>query len=152
MKNSIIIFSFIAGCIFLSSCNKEDMNEKNKYPDPIKIELSNTEMQIADDSQNFAGHLFSVVYELMADDPQSENIAISPLSLNMALAMVWNGANGETKQAIQQAMGMGSYPESEVNAYFKKLRESFIATDPTVKLAIANSIWTRKNFPVKQGF
>jgi len=68
------------------------------------------------------------------------------------LAMVWNGANGETKQAIQQAMGMSDYPQSEVNDYFKKLREDFVKTDPTVKLAIANSIWTRQGFPVKTVF
>jgi serpin B len=70
----------------------------------------------------------------------------------MALAMVWNGANGETKSAIQKAMGMDNYKPEEVNAYFKKLREAFIKTDPTVKLAIANSIWSRKNFPVKSEF
>jgi len=93
--------------------------------------------------------LFSTIYGLQTND---ENIAISPLSLNMALAMVWNGANGETKQAIQQAMGMGDYQQSEVNDYFKKLREAFVKTDPTVKLAIANSIWSRQGFPVKSSF
>ena len=95
MKNSIIFLSFIAGCIFLPSCSSSDEPENN-YPDPIKIDLSEVELQMTGESQNFAANLFSVIHELKLNDPESENIAISPLSLNMALAMVWNGANSET--------------------------------------------------------
>jgi len=148
MKNSLIVVCFLATSVILSTCSK-DNEQGNNSPDPIKIDLSATELKMANENQGFAFNLFSVVHELQADD---ENIVLSPLSLNMALAMVWNGAKGETKQAIQEAMGMGNYPQSEVNGYFKKLREAFIKTDPTVKLAIANSIWSRQGFPVKNGF
>jgi serpin B len=148
MKHLFIVLSFIAGSIILFACNNNE-EEKNNSSDPIKIELSETELQMTNESQNFAANLLSVVNNLQATD---ENIVLSPLSLNMALAMVWNGANGETKQAIQQAMGMGDYPQSEVNDYFKKLRDALVKTDPTVKLAIANSIWSRQGFPVKQSF
>jgi len=149
MKNLIFVLGFLAAGIFLTACKNESEPGKNSTQDPIKIDLSATELQIADESQNFAANLFSVIHELNTND---DNIVISPLSLNMALAMVWNGANGETKQAIQQAMGMGDYPQSDVNSYFQKLREDFVKTDPTVKLAIANSIWTDQGFPVKQSF
>ena len=148
MKNSLIVVCFLATSVILSTCSK-DNEQGNNSPDPIKIDLSATELKMANENQGFAFNLFSVVHELQADD---ENIVLSPLSLNMALAMVWNGAKGETKQAIQEAMGMGNYPQSEVNGYFKKLREAFIKTDPTVKLAIANSIWSLLGFPVKNGF
>ena len=149
MKNSIFVLSFLIVGIFLTACENETGQGNNNSPGPIEINLSATELQMAGESQNFAANLFSVINGLKAND---ENIVISPLSLNMALAMVWNGANGETKQAIQQAMGMGDYPQSDVNDYFKKLREDFVKTDPTVKLAIANSIWTDQDFPVKQSF
>ena len=152
MKNFLLVLSGLVAGIFLSACNNENEPGKNNYSDPIQINLSTTEFRMAEESRNFAAGLFSVVHELQTNDSESENIAISPLSLNMALAMTWNGADGETKQAIQEAMGMGDYPQSEVNDYFKKLRETFVKTDPTVKLAIANSIWTRQGFPVKSGF
>ena len=149
MKNLNFVLCFLAAGILLTTCKNETDPEKNSAQDPIVIDLSTTELQMANESQDFAANLFSAIYDLNAN---SENIAISPLSLNMALAMTWNGANGETKQAIQQAMGMGDYPQSEVNGYFQKLREDFLKTDPTVKLAIANSIWTDQGFPVKQSF
>ena len=148
MKNLLIVSCFLATSVILSTCSK-DNEQGNNYPDPIKINLSATELKMANENQSFAFNLFSVVHELQADE---ENIALSPLSLNMALAMAWNGAKGETKQKIKEAMGMGNYPQSEVNKYFQKLREAFIKTDPTVKLAIANSIWSRQGFPVKTGF
>jgi len=143
-----VAFCILIISIFLGACSDEDSG-KNNNQDPIRISLSISELKMVDEGQNFAPNLFSVIHELQTND---ENIVISPLSLNMALAMVWNGANGETKEAIQKAMGMGNYPQSEVNDYFKKLREAFIKTDPTVKLAIANSIWSKKGFPVKTSF
>jgi len=149
MKNSIIVLSFLAVGICLPSCKNDNESGNSTYPDPIKIDLSTTEVQMANESQDFAVNLFSAIHELESND---DNIVISPLSLNMALAMVWNGANGETKQAIRQAMGMGDYQQSDVNDYFHKLREDFVKTDPTVKLAIANSIWTDQGFPVNQSF
>jgi serpin B len=137
----------IAG-IFLSSCSGES-NPRETFREPIRIELTDAEQQLASEGSTFAATLFSSILE---KEKTSENLVISPLSLNMAMAMVWNGANGETKQAIQQAIGMSDYAESEVNAYFKKLREAMVKTDPTTKLAIANSIWTRMGFPVKADF
>jgi serpin B len=150
MKSLIIKLSVFMGVVFLSACsNNNGSDEKTSYTDPIKIDLSATELQMTNESQNFAANLLSIVNDLQTND---ENIALSPLSLNMALAMVWNGANGDTKQAIQKAMGMDDYPQSDVDDYFKKLREDLVKTDPTVKLAIANSIWTRLGFPVKSSF
>jgi hypothetical protein len=70
---------------------------------------------------------------------------ISPLSLSMALAMTWNGADGETKAVMQKVLKLDGYTDQEVNEYYEKLREALLKTDPSTKLAIANSIWTNKN-------
>ncbi|GHV09192.1 serpin [Bacteroidia bacterium] len=148
MKKTILLLSVWA-TLFLFSCGSSAIEENNTTNPPIKINLSETEAQIQNERSAFAANLFSTINK---EEPEKENIVISPLSLNMALAMVWNGAKGETQEAIQNAMGMGDYPSSEVNNYFKKLRETFLKTDPLVQLSIANSIWTRKGFPVKPSF
>ena len=98
---------------------------------------------------HFSMNFFATAYEELSSD---ENIVLSPLSLNMALAMVWNGANGETRQGIQQAMGMQNYSQAEVNSYFLNLRNDLITADPNVKLTLANSIWYDNGFPVKNDF
>ena len=66
----------------------------------------------------------------------------------MALAMTWNGSANDTKRGMQKTLNMSGMTDQEVNNYFKKLKESFEKTDPSTKLAIANSIWTNKNIPV----
>ncbi|MDR3339249.1 MAG: serpin family protein [Candidatus Symbiothrix sp.] len=147
MKNLVLSLLALTG-LFLSACDN-DSNEGTTFQEPIKINLSGSEIQMANEGNAFAAKLFSAIHE---NEAEKENIVISPLSLNMALAMAWNGAGGETKQAIQKAMGMSEYPQTEVNAYFQKMREALLKTDPTVKLAIANSIWSRTGFPVKPDF
>jgi serpin B len=140
---AIILFPIV-----LLSCS-ENGNEAKELSKPITINLSDKEFRLATEGKTFAWNFFSTAYEQFNED---ENIVLSPLSLNMALAMTWNGANGETRQAIQQAMGMGDYSPSEVNEYFKKLREAILKTDPTTQLALANSIWYDNKFPVKPDF
>jgi serpin B len=147
MKKNIYI-STIFCCILLTACEK-NMSDISKS-EPLKIALTQNEVQMVAENNNFAVDFFTTLYNDVKDD--KENIIVSPFSLSIALAMVWNGAENETKQAIQEAMGMGSYPQSEVNSYFNKLVEAFLSTDPSTKLAIANSIWTGSGFPVHQSF
>ncbi|MDR2804289.1 MAG: serpin family protein [Dysgonamonadaceae bacterium] len=145
----LILFWATLMSILLFSCDENSNGNEDTLSSPIIISLSDAEIQMKDGGNHSAMNLFSIIHELQDND---ENIVFSPLSLNMALAMVWNGAGGETKQAIQKTMGMNDYSPKEVNEYFKKLRESFIKTDPTVQLAIANSIWYHQDFSVKDDF
>jgi len=108
-----------------------------------------SEAEMTKSINHFSMEFFATAHEELNAD---ENIVLSPLSLNMALAMVWNGANGETRQGIQQAMGMQNYSQEEVNNYFLNLRDDLTTVDPDVKLALANSIWYDNGFPVKTDF
>jgi len=144
MRN--LIFAFFA-IIALTQCNSDE--SKTILSEPIKVELTSTEQQIADEGLSFSMRLFS---EVLKESGGVDNVIVSPLSLNIALAMVWNGADGETRKAIQEAIGMSQFHADEVNEFFKKLKDALLQTDPTTKLAIANSIWTHTNFPVKQTF
>lgn len=68
-----------------------------------------------------------------------ENVLLSPASAQMALAMVANGANGQTKTEMEQVLA-GGMPMEELNVflynYLLGLREG-----DSVKMA--NSIWFR---------
>jgi serpin B len=147
MKKTVALLSTLS-VVFLFSCD-ENSNNNGNLPEPIRIQLSEAEAQMTKSGNTSAMNFFSVVHEL---EEGAENIILSPMSLNMALAMLLNGANGETGQSIQQIMGAGDYSPAEVNGYFKKLRETFAKTDPSTQLALANSIWYRLNLQVKPDF
>jgi serpin B len=50
-------------------------------------------------------------------------------------------------------MGMKDFPETEINAFFRKLKDGLTSTDSSLSLAIANSVWYDKNrFLIKNDF
>ena len=80
-----------------------------------------------------------------------ENICLSPLSAQFAMAMVANGAEGKTRTEILDAMQFGN----NANANSRKLLDDI--SEKTVwnehgDVRIANSIWIKEGFDVSQEF
>jgi serpin B len=73
----------------------------------------------------------------------STNIAISPLSLSLALQVLYNGAVGPTQQRIAEALQLGSLTTQQVNDGNAALQASLINADAQVQLKVANSLWVR---------
>jgi len=121
--------------------------EPVKYKPYTPIELTNQEMQKAGTDNQFAWKIFKKVSEL-----NGKNTFFSPLSLNMALGMLYNGASGETRTEMAEALGMADFTETEINEYYLKMTSALQESDPLTGLSIANSIWYRSGFPVKQPF
>ncbi len=148
MKKGIFFLIVLFTTIF-SSCEKSD---PQTVTEPITIQLNTSETKIAESDKDFSLEFFSRAYEQNAKGAKKENIMISPFSLSTALAMVWNGANGETRTAIQNTLGLENYTSDELNGYYKKMKDALLSTDPSVRLAIANSIWYRKGAMVNDEF
>jgi serine protease inhibitor len=69
------------------------------------------------------------------------NVAISPLSVAIALQVLYNGAQGSTQQAMAQALDLGTLSAQTVNSDNAALQAALIDPDPKVDLTIANSLW-----------
>lgn len=85
-------------------------------------------------------------------ESEDENTLISPLSLQIALAMVANGADGETKKEIEELIGSGTETE-RLNKFLKSYIDT-LTSDKNSPLEIANSIWSRddEDFDVNKDF
>ncbi|MHB8814974.1 MAG: serpin family protein [Steroidobacteraceae bacterium] len=71
----------------------------------------------------------------------TSNVAMSPISIALALQMVYNGAGGSTQQDMSEALqlqGLGALAVDQFNA---ALQAALINPDPKVQLRIANSLW-----------
>lgn len=146
------MFVMSAALLLGVSCESDgDKLNREDLPDPLKINLRSNEVEMVKSDQLFAFDFFTNIFkeEMVGED---ENFMVSPLSLSMALAMTWNGASGETKIAMQRVLRLDGYSEKEVNQYYRKLREALLKTDPSTKMAIANSIWTNQNVKIKEDF
>ncbi|MFC1906182.1 serpin family protein, partial [Chloroflexota bacterium] len=106
------------------------------------------EQQLVESSNTFG---FKLLNEVVGQDGD-KNIFISPLSVSMALGMTLNGADGDTYEAMKQTLELSGLTEEEINKSYASLIELLRGLDPEVIFQIANSIWYRQGFPVKQSF
>ena len=82
----------------------------------------------------------------------NKNIFISPTSIAIALAMIYNGAGGETQQAIASALELQEFSLKDLNLNYQELQQSIQKADPQVQLSIANSFWAKQGIPFKHKF
>jgi serpin B len=89
---------------------------------------------------------------LAAEQPDS-NLFVSPTSAAFALAMTYNGAANETQRAMAGVLGIADVPLDEVNRANAEWLAALANTqDRKVELALANSLWIRRGFPVHADF
>ena len=69
------------------------------------------------------------------------NVAIAPISVAMALQIVYNGSGGATQQGMAQTLQLGSMSMQTLNDDNAALQGSLLNPDPQVQLTIANSLW-----------
>ncbi len=77
---------------------------------------------------------------------QGKSVFFSPVSIALALQMVYNGAGGTTRQAMAQALQLGDTTLEALNQFNAKLLQSFDATQEGVQARIANALFVRKPF------
>lgn len=69
------------------------------------------------------------------------NVAISPLSVALALQIIYNGAEGTTQTAMAQTLQLGSLSTTDLNNDNAALEAALLNPDAKVQLTIANSLW-----------
>ena len=145
-------FLCILASMLLFSCQSDD---STPTPDPtsepnerVDIPLSRSELEMTEVGNEFAFEFFKTIVA----GEKKENLFVSPLSASIALSMCTNGAANETLEEMKATLGFKDYSLDEMNAYYKKLVEGLLAVDNTTTLGIANSIWIRSGFNVKQPF
>jgi len=150
MKRNSVIFLALIFLIGLIQCSKDSKGpiESNDPPNQSIRELTPAENKLAQSANLFSYKLFQ---ETISSKPD-ENLFISPLSVSLALGMAYNGAAGNTREAIKNTLELSGLTDQEINETYKSLIEYLTNLDPEVIFQIANSIWYRQNFPVKTEF
>jgi serpin B len=112
-----------------------------------------SEITAADKSLASSGNVFGMnLFREILSESGSENVFISPLSVTLALTMIYNGADGTTKEAMHTTLGYQDMTPEEVNQSCRNLVSILTTIDPTVTFTVANSIWYRLNLAVEQDF
>ncbi|MDX9726812.1 MAG: serpin family protein, partial [Bacteroidales bacterium] len=128
------------------SCSK---TEENVITDPVPINITQGQTNLIESGNEFA---FDIFERIILKAGSSENVMISPLSISYALSMSVNGAEGETREAILDALRLNGLSTDELNRSYSDLTEDLMKVDRKVIMEIANSVWSEDDFNVKKPF
>ncbi len=144
--NLIIVLTGMAAFGLTGSCSENDNTIQDMTPKTIR--LTAAAPQAITSSNNFGIDLFTKVAQA-----ENKNLMLSPLSASTALTMLLNGCAGDT---YKQLKGTLNYPSGmtigDINEAYKSLVDQLLNADPKVKLALANAIFYRNGFTVKDPF
>ena len=147
MIKKALYFALIAG---IASCGTT-RNNVDATTQAGDLENSITDIAITDNavaaSNSFWGELLGEACREM----NKENICLSPLSAQFAMAMAACGAEGKTRTEILNAMQLGDSANIKGRRLLNDIAEKTVWNEHG-DVRIANSIWIKEGFEVKQKF
>lgn len=150
MKRFLLILSAIA---LLASCNHTIVI------DPLPIDISSpepteaiTKVTLDATQQGYVKAGNGMAFRFLAKMYDGNDLILSPLSLQYALAMTANGASGQTLQEIIDFLGYGSDGIEALNAYCKTMLEQLPAVDLGVTLKLTDALLVNNQYPLLDSF
>lgn len=129
--------------LILISCNQDGTKSENGN---IKLDKKSAELIEANNTFGLE------IFQKIATESNADNTMVSPLSISVALAMAYNGADGDTKTEMEQTLKVYGLTTDQINATYQFLLSALKSLDKDVVLEIANAIFYRQGFPIKPGF
>lgn len=142
----LFLFMAVASVLNFACTKIDDAETEKKSTGPILLRAE-LQKRVTQDNE-FALELLRKTIDNTAEN----NVFISPLSVSIALGMAWNGADGLTRTEMEAALKMTGMSADNINEYYKIMLDSLPTADSNTKLKIANSIWYRNGFQIKQPF
>jgi serine protease inhibitor len=133
--------------VAVAACAPPAVEEPGAPPDPIPVaaELD------PETAQWVAAAVNELGFDLLGGLHDVDNVILSPVSVSVLLAMIANGAAGETADAIRDVLHVADRDEADVNAAYASLLALLSRTDE-VELAIASSLWAGQGTPFEQAY
>ncbi|NLY78764.1 MAG: hypothetical protein GX072_02315 [Lysinibacillus sp.] len=144
--NKLLFLCLLATTLCVNAaCEEENANDSLKIAE--KVEYDKEDYKSIVPANNELG------FQLLSKvDPNKDgNIFISPLSLYMALSMVYNGADGETKEEMANVLNITMDAEN-LNKANASLMNALYENSKDVTLEIANSIWLNEQYLFQDAF
>lgn len=138
MKKAVRLFSLLLVLILMiftfSGCGTANAVDLMKGVKVYSVEVSEIDDEFKNSYLSFSVDAFKAV----AKDSKQQNVVFSPMSLQNVLAMLMNGAEGDTLTEMESVLGMS---RDEMNRYMY----SFMSIQNADCFKSANSLWFRND-------
>ena len=146
LKKNLATIMLISLLLFVTGCGKES--------DSVSLKSSNDVEFGKEDYKKITSQNNELGFKLLAgaNEDGNGNVFISPISLYMALSMLYNGAEGKTKEEIAKVLHVEGIDVNELNRANASLRLKLQNDTSPIRLNVANSIWLNDNFHFQSTF
>ena len=127
------------------SCNKAvSEDDSNPYK---SLDLTAEYVEMSEQGNDFH---YTLLHEI--NSAYKGSFVMSPLSAQLLLGMLLNGAAGETANDIRKVLGFDNEKTEVINGYSRSLLQQLPNLDKKIKLNIANACFANNNYVFKEPF
>ncbi len=136
----------LVGLLFMfSGCDKELVEAEESK---IVKRLSAQELQMIEANNNLSLDILKSEFELN----QNKNFLFSPISVGMALGMIYNGVGESEKYQILKVSGLESMVEKEINKSYNEFLSFLQLSNLQSDLFCANSMWFSYDLDINESY
>jgi serpin B len=152
MKKISLLFT-VAALAAITACSELSVTVKNpiNVSSPVPTEQI-TKVSLDATQQGYVQAGNAMAFRFLDKMYDGNNLILSPLSLQYALAMTANGASGETLQQIIDFLGYGADGIDALNTYCKTMLEQLPAVDLDITLKLTDALLVNDRFPLLPSF
>ena len=127
---------------------KEEEEEKEVPNERADLVLTSDQKAMAASGNAFAFDMFG----LLLSSEEDNDVFFSPLSVELALGMLNEGARGATAEEIMRTLSFGDSDRAAVNEYYKSLIDQSVAVDNQVDLLVTNALVASDEYDVLDSY
>lgn len=140
MKCFSMLCALCAALLLMVACGGEEPKEDPAVT--LKYQAADDHAAAVSPEVVAANNDFAArIFKAMATAEAGKNMMISPLSIEIALAMTMNGASGDNLTEMREVLGFDDMTIADIDTQFHHLIKSLEEADKDVVLAIANAMF-----------
>ncbi len=140
-----LFLSLLAGVILMGCSNEDKFDGNNRGAEAIDIELTPATRAMSKTLEpTYVNFTREIIKNSLADENSDGNLATSPLSATMLLAMIANGVNEESKKEVTDYLGTEDL--ATLNELCQTLLAELPKADRQADITLANSLWVNKYY------
>lgn len=150
MYKKAVLAVAVSAVVVLSACGMVPAPMKKEEPKPDKVAVSFGEddyLKLSEPTNELGAQLVT-----KAEPNDDGNVFVSPVSLLMALSMLQNGADGQTRDEIKDAMQVMGMDTESINRANASLLDHLQRSDEELTFMTANSIWVNDRYTLQEKF
>ncbi|WP_332646570.1 serpin family protein [Lysinibacillus sp. 54212] len=144
LKKLVAVMSMASLMLIAAGCGQQSKG----------LEVSSNAVYDKDDYKKIVSANNGLGFRLLPEVNEDEhgNRIISPMSLYMALSMVYNGADGRTQEEIAKALQVKGIAADDLNEANASLLSMLHRNSEQVQLYVANSVWLNTKYRFQKDF